>query len=87
MNEIQKWITDHDLSSKYITTQEFYKLTSKYFASRLAQANLARENDIADFVQKTDFDDKLKNNKKNYFKQNKHVEFKTKLDDLEKMLK
>ena len=71
MNEIQKKITDHDLSNKYITTQELYKLTSKYFDSRLAQANLARKNDVADFVQKTDFDDKLKNNKKNYFKQNK----------------
>ena len=31
----------------------------------LAQANLARKNDIANFVKKTDFDDKLKNlNKK-----------------------
>ena len=31
----------------------------------LAQANLASKNDIANFVKKTDFDDKLKNlNKK-----------------------
>ena len=45
---------------KYVTTPEFNKLTAEYFAARLAQANLATESDIADFVNKTDFDDKLK---------------------------
>ena len=30
------------------------------FATRLAQENLASKNDIANFVKKTDFDDKLK---------------------------
>ena len=43
-----KIITDHD---KYITTQEFNKLT----------ANLASKSDIANFVKKADFDDKLQN--------------------------
>ena len=30
-------------------------------AARLAQATLARTNDIANFVKKTNFDDRLKN--------------------------
>ena len=61
-----KKITDHDHSNKYINTQEFNKLTSENFASTFAQANLASKNDIANFVKKTDFDDKLTNlNKKN----------------------
>ena len=67
INKIEKKITDHnhDEYDKYITTEEFYKLTSKNLDARLAQANLTRKNDIADFVKKTDFDDKLKNlNKK-----------------------
>ena len=48
---------DHD---KYITTQEFNKLTSENFASRLWQANLPIKNDIAASVKKTDFDDQPK---------------------------
>ena len=49
--------------SKYLTTPEFNKLTVEHFPTRLA--NLASKNDIANFVKKTDFDDKLKNlNKK-----------------------
>ena len=40
-------------------------ITAENFAARLAQANLATESDIANFVNKTDFDEKLKNvNKK-----------------------
>ena len=35
------------------------------FATRLAQENLASKNDIANFVKKTDFDEKLK-----YFNKN-----------------
>ena len=55
VNEIEKKITDHN-HDKYITTQEFNKLTAENFAARLALANL---------VTKTDFDDKLvKLNKK-----------------------
>ena len=55
INEIEKKITDHS-HDKYITTPEFNKITAENFAVKLAQAN---------FVTKTDFDDKLKNlNKK-----------------------
>ena len=50
--------------SKYTTTPEFNRLTAERFSARLAQVNLASQNDIANFVKKTD-DDKLKNlNKK-----------------------
>ena len=56
-----KKTTDQDHSNKYITAKEFNKLKSENFASRLAQANLASKNDIANFVKTTDFDDKLKN--------------------------
>ena len=60
----QTQITDHN-HDKHITTQEFNKLTSENFGARLVQSNLAIKNDIANFVKKTDFDDKLKNlNKK-----------------------
>ena len=52
--------TDLDYSNKYITTQEFNKLTSEIFTSRLAQASLANKNYLCNFVKKTDFDDKLK---------------------------
>ena len=50
-------IPDH---SKYIMNREFNKLTAENFTARLKQANLATKGDIADFVKKTDFDDKLK---------------------------
>ena len=46
-----KITTDHD-HDKYITTQEFNKLTSENFATRLVQANLASKNDTANFVRK-----------------------------------
>ena len=58
-----KTTTDHD-HDKYITTQEFSKLTSENFTARLKQANLANKNDIANFIKK-DFDNKLE---KCYFK-------------------
>ena len=44
-----KITTDHDYN-KYIITQEFNKLTSENFASRLKQANLVSKNDIENFV-------------------------------------
>ena len=47
--EIENKITDHDLA-KYITTQEFNKLTAETFKKRLKQANS---------VSKTDFDNEL----------------------------
>ena len=60
MSEIKKKIIDHD-QSKYITTQEFNRLIVENFAVRLKQPNLGTKTDIDDFVEKTDFDDKLKN--------------------------
>ena len=45
----KKKITDHD-HDKYITTQEFNKLTSEHFAAKLAQANLASKSDISNCV-------------------------------------
>ena len=77
--ETEKKILDHD-HSKYITTQEFNKLTAENFAARLAQAKLAFKADIDDFVRKTNFDEKLKNvNKKVTSNKTKHVEAENKL--------
>ena len=47
IEDIEKKIPDCD---KYITTQEFNKLTSEAFAERLKQAKLGTKDDIADFV-------------------------------------
>ena len=60
ISDIENKITDHD-HDKYITTQEFNKLTSEDFTARPKQANLASKNDIASFVKKTNFDNKLNN--------------------------
>ena len=57
LNAVENKTPDH---SKYITTPEFNMLTSENFSARLAQANLASKSDIANFVKKIDFDDKLK---------------------------
>ena len=40
---------DHD-HDKYITTQEFKKLTAKSFTAELEQTNWASKNDIANFA-------------------------------------
>ena len=64
INKIEKKITDHD-HDKYITTPEFNKLTGDNFAARLKQTNLARKNDIASFLKKTDFNNKLRDNTSN----------------------
>ena len=70
-----KKITDHGHSNMCITTQEFNKLTAKKFAVRLKYANLATKAGIADFIEKIDFDDKLKNlNKKITANKTKQVE-------------
>ena len=42
---------DHD-HGKYITTQEFNKLTSENIYARLAQENLGSRSDIVDFEKK-----------------------------------
>ena len=46
---------------KYITTQEFIKLTAEYFAARLVHGNLASKSGITNLIKKADFGDKLKN--------------------------
>ena len=46
ISEVENKISDHN---KYITTQEFNKLTAEKFGARLKQASL---------VSKTDFDNK-----------------------------
>ena len=47
---------------------------SENFATRLAQANLATKDDIADFIKQVDFDDKLKTlNKKVTSNKTKHI--------------
>ena len=52
ISEIENDITtDHD-DDKYITTQEFNKLTSENFTARLKQAYLASKTDFANFVKK-----------------------------------
>ena len=52
-DELGKKITEHD---KYVTGQEF---------TRLKQADLESKSDIANFVKKTDFDEKLKKKETN----------------------
>ena len=57
LNAVENKISDH---SKYIAALEFNKLIAENFIARLKQANLTTKDNIADFVKKTDFDDKLK---------------------------
>ena len=54
---------NNHIHDKYINTQEFNELMTNSFIGRLAPAKLATKADFADFVKKTDFDNKL--NKKN----------------------
>ena len=63
---------DH-VHDKYITTQEFNKLTVENFAAKLKQANLASKNDIADFIKQTDFDKKLRNMSKKLIQVNQDM--------------
>ena len=60
IREIENKITtDHDLD-KYTTTQTFVKLILKNYTARLKSTTLTSKNDIAKFVIKTNFDEKLK---------------------------
>ena len=86
VRETEKKILDHN-HDKYIATREFIRLIADNFPSRLYIANLATKSDIDDFVEKTDFHDKLKNlikivtsNKK------KHAEVEGKLTDVTKKI-
>ena len=58
INETEKKTANHS-HDKYITTPEFNKLMAEIFALRLKRANLASKSDIANFVKKADFDNKL----------------------------
>ena len=51
--------TDHN-HYKYITTPEFNKFTKEIFELRLKRANLESKSDNSNFVNKADFDNKLK---------------------------
>ena len=64
----EKNITDHN-HDKYITTPKFDNFTAEIFDLRLNRANLVRESDTAHFLNKTDFDNQVKNvtsNKHNF---------------------
>ena len=79
--------TYHDLD-KYIINQGFNKLKSENFAAILAQVNLSSKNGFANFVKKTDFDDKLKVINKNVTSiKTKHVLVENELDELSKKVK
>ena len=51
-----KVTTDHD---KYITNQEFRKLTAENVTARLSQANLASKTDISNFAKRPYFHYKI----------------------------
>ena len=57
LTAVENKIPNHN---KYITAPEFNTLAAQNYTSRLAQANLASKNDIANFVKKRYFDDALK---------------------------
>ena len=79
--------TDHN-HDKYINTQDFNKLTSESFNARLAKSDLASKRDIANFVKKTDFDDKLKNMNKNVTSnKTKHAIVENELNELSEKVK
>ena len=63
MKLIKKITTDRD-HDKRITIHESDTLTAENFPARLAQSNLTRKNDIANFVKGKDFDYKLKKSNK-----------------------
>ena len=71
ISEVQNKIPD---DSKYITTQEFYKLTAENFAAKL---------NPADLMNKTDFDNKLTSfNKRITSNKTKHLEVQKKQNSL-----
>ena len=87
-SEIENKITPYHDHDKYITTQEFNKLTLENTTGRLAQANLASKNDIANFIKKTDFDDKLKKLNENVTSnKTKHVLVENELNELSEKVK
>ena len=65
-NEIEKRISNYDYD-KYITSQEFNKSTAENFSPKLAQANLASKNDIANFDELKTLNKKLLQIKQNMY--------------------
>ena len=58
-------------------------MTADNFAARLAQAKSATKDDIADFVKKTDFNNKIKRlMKKVTLNETKNILFRNELDEL-----
>ena len=79
IEDIEKKLPDR---GKYITTNDFHKLTKENFVERLKQANLASKNLIADFVKEAGFDEKLmKANKRALSHETSHAETEEKLND------
>ena len=71
LTAVENKIPNH---SKYITTPKFNKLAAENFTARLKQANVATKADIADFLKKKDFVDKLKKvNKRVTSNKSKHL--------------
>ena len=69
ISETENKITTDHYHDRFIITQKLNKLTSESVNAKLAKVNLASKNNNANFVNKTDFDNKLKiKNKKNYLK-------------------
>ena len=57
MEEIEMKIPKHD---KYITNDEFGKLTKQNSNKRFKQEKLASKNDIDDFIKRSGFNEKLR---------------------------
>ena len=53
ISEVENKITTDQDHDKYIRTQEFNKLTTEHPSGKLAEANLASESDINNFLKKT----------------------------------
>ena len=67
-SEVENAISDN---SKYITTQEFNKLTAEYFAARLKQTELGNKTEFDDKV--TTFNRRITSNKANHLEVQKKV--------------
>ena len=78
-NEIEKKLTDRNLD-KYIDSTEFNRFTAETFDSRFKEEIQEEKNDIANFVNKTDFDNQvrilhqIKMNQMNYRKKLKQYQ-------------
>ena len=64
---------------EYFTTPDYNKFTNTILDAEIKEKQSVNESDMANFVKKTDFDDKLENtNKKITSNKLKHVEWKKK---------